>query len=127
MATSARAKIDGPPTAFRDYKPQWHEDGQREYRNLKVAHATCPLCLAKYAAWFPWDDGSRYGWFQEAGPSGYTDLSFWSTFNDEPGREDLPEFEIKTTVTHERVGTYRGHWLEWFDQHYPRPAPKESR
>jgi hypothetical protein len=116
--------IDGEPIAFAKYRPLWPD--QKQYQGLKVAHATCPLCLAKYAAWLPWDDGSRYGWFRDAGPNGYTDLSFWSTFNDEPGREDLPEFEIKTTVTHERAGIYRGFWLEWFDKHHPRPAPKED-
>ena len=81
-----------------------------EYRGMLIANAECPLCEAKYLAWVD-EHGreQRFSWPPPSGPGeiGFFDLSFRSTFNDEPGVADLPRWEIKTTVTHERVGRYR--------------------
>ncbi len=64
-----------------------------EYQGMLVANAYCPVCSAQYLAWV---DGSArtaaYGWgrnFPEK-QTDYThaDLSFRSSFNDEPGEAD---------------------------------------
>lgn len=59
-----------------------------EYDGMRVAKAYCPTCGAQYLAWehYPWEP------VPEKSPHvpPYVDLSFRSTFNDEPGEEDLP-------------------------------------
>lgn len=55
-----------------------------EYRQMLVANAVCDACGAKYLAWY---------WRQAAGGE-HDDLSFRSTFNDEPGPSDLPRFSF---------------------------------
>jgi hypothetical protein len=80
------------------------------HRGMLVALATCELCEARYIAWI---DGSCRTWNDpkwgpqtypqltfdgvtkkgEKGPVG--DLSFRSTFSDEPGPEDLPKWKIE--------------------------------
>jgi hypothetical protein len=82
-----------------------------EYQGMTVANADCPACEAKYLAWL---DGSKrnghykngYGIDVQANkrpechfnPSGdfiIQDTSFRSTFNDEPGPDDLPKWKVK--------------------------------
>lgn len=71
-----------------------------EYAGMLVANADCLACGAKYLGWVTWPDrihklhGSLYG----DDPQGLVDMSFRSTFNDEPGPEDLPDFIITKTV-----------------------------
>lgn len=66
-----------------------------EYRRngLMVANATCPVCDAQYLAWVTSAEG--YGARDMdralARGIGYFDLSYRSTFNDEPGEQDLPK------------------------------------
>lgn len=72
-----------------------------EYRGMLVANAECPLCLAQYLAWVkppPWEQP-----FLDERETFY-DLSFRSTFDDEPGDADLPKFQIETT--HARKGPF---------------------
>lgn len=59
-----------------------------EYQGMLVADAECPDCNARYLAWVKPAPGHRetHGFY---GPI-YYDLSYRSTFNDEPGPEDLP-------------------------------------
>lgn len=82
------------------------------YRGMVVARATCPLCEALYLAWIRFDAGveplKKYleqarVWMQdpeEGGPfvagrvGPVPDLSFRSTFGDEPGPDDLPRWKI---------------------------------
>lgn len=78
-----------------------------EFEGLIVAHAHCFQCEAKYLAWL---DGSKrksaskgWGWDwprrrEDGGPG---DLSFRSTFNDEPGEEDMPKWKIVMVATRE--------------------------
>lgn len=70
------------------------EAGQyyQEYRSLFVCNAYCRDCEARYLAWknYILDPVSS----KQSNP---VDLSFRSTFNDEPGEADLPEWEFQRT------------------------------
>ena len=71
-----------------------------EYATMPVANATCTLCEAKYLACIQYTD------WAPAAPSGdvpFVDLSFRSTFNDEPGPDDTPRWKIGTVVTFEKT------------------------
>lgn len=63
-----------------------------EYNGMMVANAECPACLAQYLAWCAPPPGGR------STNAGHTethyDLSFRSSFNDEPGERDLPRYNI---------------------------------
>lgn len=72
-----------------------------EYCGMPVAAAECEDCEAQYLAW---------GW--NPTPTTYRgdggvvrDLSFRSSFNDEPGSADYPRYEIR--VERRRVGPWR--------------------
>jgi len=86
------------PTLIETPRPITPEEAGQyfaEYEGLLVANADCPCCGAWYLAWvderervkkypgfsdrFPYEDGVPF-----------VDLSFRSTFNDEPGQLDLP-------------------------------------
>jgi hypothetical protein len=73
-----------------------------EYQGMPVAAAACVDCEAKYLAW-GWNP-NRSAYPGDAGE--ICDLSFRSTFDDEPGREDLPKWAIR--VVRERVGPWEG-------------------
>lgn len=64
-----------------------HEVGTyfEEYEGMLVANAHCPVCGTKYLAWV---EILRRG-LQPNPELGYADLSYRSTFNDEPGDKDL--------------------------------------
>lgn len=57
-----------------------------EYYNLVVCNAHCAICGTKYLAWFNYPKGSRAN---DIGQT-HVDLSYRSTFNDEPGEDDVP-------------------------------------
>lgn len=66
-----------------------------EYAGMLVAHAQCEDCEAPYLAWVL---GNNRG----SGPENYDkaehivrDLSYRSTFDDEPGPEDFPKYAIR--------------------------------
>jgi hypothetical protein len=71
-----------------------------EYKDMLVADAECVDCEAKYLAWI-----QRHFWFKspyfrnpitrKPDDPPFTDLSFRSTFNDEPGPEDEPKWDIR--------------------------------
>lgn len=65
-----------------------------EYRGMLVANAECELCEAKYLAWC----SERTG--MSPTEDGVCDLSFRSTFNDEPGADDMPKYKITRHVSH---------------------------
>lgn len=100
-----------------------------QYGGMIVADAECSVCKAKYLAWLdgtsavntyghPWPKPVR----DESGALTIQDLSFRSSFNDEPGSADYPEFEVagwtptlKPWPKCERCGkakrdTYSGVW-----------------
>lgn len=55
---------------------------------LVVCDAECSACEARYTAWL--GGGSAPPRDPYRGDAGFYDLSFRSTFNDEPGTEDVP-------------------------------------
>jgi hypothetical protein len=61
---------------------------------MVVANAICEFCKAKYLAWV--DGSKRKGdKYPHTGHDfEFTDMSFRSSFNDEPNIEDFPIFEI---------------------------------
>jgi len=67
------------------------------YRGMLVADAQCPICLAQYLAWI--DDSNCSGHRRcKPGYPGYGkcfDLSFRSSFNDEPGEKDKPQYNVQ--------------------------------
>jgi hypothetical protein len=60
------------------------------------ANATCTRCSAKYLAWIDLSACDGYGRHRNWGDKGqpFFDLSYRSTFNDEPGEEDLPDWKL---------------------------------
>lgn len=62
---------------------------------LLLVDAECPVCQARYSAWVVDNDcrGTmrRRHINQEDKDRGFYDLSYRSTFNDEPGPGDLPD------------------------------------
>lgn len=81
------------------------EAGQyfEEYEGMLVANATCPHCRAKYLAWVDERPRLRNSLRRAPESGGIVDLSYRSTFDDEPGYDDLPEFEVQTIITYERT------------------------
>jgi len=78
-----------------------------EYRDMKIADAECPACEAKYLAWVePPTVGIHAGrattWREHGDP--FYDLSFRSSFNDEPGDADLPVYAVEKVWN--RVGRF---------------------
>ncbi len=63
---------------------------------LLVAKAHCRLCLTRYLAWM----SCHPGWLSshDGDEQGIVDLSFRSTFNDEPGVEDMPTHATATVT-----------------------------
>ena len=60
-----------------------------EYKGLKVANAECEICCAKYLAWM-----EVIGLGADIAEWKIRDLSFRSTFDDEPGPKDVPTRKI---------------------------------
>jgi len=71
-----------------------------EYKGMLVADARCPICLAEYLAWV--DDSKCTGHTRSTGEYGsFFDLSFRSSFDDEPDDDDLPQYDVQ--VIYHRV------------------------
>lgn len=88
----------------------------REYRSMLVANAHCRECEAKYLAWVDWPGNS---YWTNKGDRAFMDLSFRSTFNDEPGLEDQPKYMIE--VVRHRVpydAARDGRWGSYMTHHY---------
>lgn len=66
-----------------------------ELEGLIVANAECPICLARYLAWVDDRECKGRSRYREAGYSDFYDLSFRSTFDDEPGDKDLPQYDVQ--------------------------------
>jgi len=75
-----------------------------EYDGMMVADAECPACLAKYLAWVTGPAGSNWNSLPKEEGQTHVDLSFRSTFNDEPGEDDLPRYKVITKLV--RVGVF---------------------
>ena len=68
------------------------------YAGMTVANAECQLCGAKYIAWI--SGPFAHHWDPDAE---YSDLSYRSSFDDDPGVDDLPRYEVERVVTYRRV------------------------
>jgi hypothetical protein len=81
----------------------------KEYVGMLVANAVCNDCNAKYLAWTLAPAGWSGSWgrnrIRSEAPAAF-DLSFRSSFNDEPGEADLPDYQIIRTPT-KRPWPYR--------------------
>lgn len=72
----------------------------REFWGMTISDAECSACGAKYTAWVDMRGSEQftryYGHYQydvregRYDPGRFFDLSYRSTFNDEPGHEDMP-------------------------------------
>mgnify|MGYP001151860163 CR=1 FL=1 len=76
----------------RQIKPEEAGVYYHETVGYRFANASCTLCHAKYLAWF-----------REPGSDEISDLSFRSTFDDEPGEMDLPKFTVERQQLPRRV------------------------
>lgn len=64
--------------------------GYSQFTEMIVANAECATCAAKYLAWIE-IPGDTYLTRRPNDTREFSDLSFRSTFNDEPGEDDLPD------------------------------------
>lgn len=78
-----------------DPRPITSEEAGRyyeEYEGMLVANGLCVICGAKYLGWV--DETTRTRAFRHARKAAvfepFIDLSYRSTFNDEPSEDDLP-------------------------------------
>lgn len=74
--------------------------GTGHYKDgLWMADAICTICETKYTAWIGPSSESYGGREVDRNmvrEHGFYDLSYRSTFNDEPGKEDLPLAKVET-------------------------------
>lgn len=81
--------------------------------DMLVADADCTVCQAHYTAWLgPTHDriGTREHDLENVRCFGFYDLSYRASFNDEPGKGDLPDVgKIETA----RVVTINGRVVSW--------------
>jgi len=83
----SKVEITGIPYARGDNLP--------EYEGMHVADADCTVCGAKYTAWIGPLSDDKHGFdFDDFQKHGFWDLSYRSTFNDEPGEGDAPTGEF---------------------------------
>ena len=77
-----------------------------EFKYIEFANAECPACAAEYLAWcggvrcykgYDRDNPPRPDRFSKINRHGnaYSDLSFRSTFNDEPDEADMPKRKVR--------------------------------
>ena len=93
---SGRVVTEESPRPIRRDECGVYFDCDHGYEGLLVAGAHCYDCNAKYLAWADETTIVRHrSWHRRVMESGHShfDLSFRSTFNDEPGPEDLPDRE----------------------------------
>jgi hypothetical protein len=71
---------------------------------MLVANAVCPSCQAQYLAWCRAPNTWSGSWGKDH-EGQFFDLSYRSSFNDEPGSiSDLPKYACETRIV--RVGPY---------------------
>jgi len=104
---SPKVELVGPEAPFVAHFPAFHEDYQREYASLRLRDAECPVCGAQYVAWMNWPGRSLHHEHALA-EAGYCDLSFRSTFDDEPGPADLPVWKVVEERSLHWVSPWKG-------------------
>lgn len=78
-----------------------------EYEGMIVAKAICPMCLAEYLAWIDETERVKIRIDRKANYGEVLDLSYYSTFNDEPDYTDLPKYDVQVIKTWHRVAKIR--------------------
>lgn len=105
----------GDDVVYIDEHPRLITEDERglykEYDGMLVMEAECPSCLAHYLAWI--DDTNtpqarQYGPRPKPDYGKPYDLSYYGSFNDEPGtdkwgRFDGPQYEVQVITTRHRV------------------------
>lgn len=81
-----------------------------EFRALRVANAHCPVCGAKYLAWFSGWSFMKSAWLDS---DEVCDLSYRRAFNDEPHPDDLPTNHVRRTVITEIRPKAGGAWVTY--------------
>lgn len=91
---------DPRPLTLGEAGVYWQLRDGYSYEGMICADAKCRDCGAKYLAWIDLSACAGYGTRSQTNPGGIIlDLSFRSTFNDEPGNEDMPYYRIEKIVT----------------------------
>ncbi len=81
----SRVKITGPSYKY-NYCDSW---------SVLLADAECEICGTQYSAWTgPTSDHMDRDINRDLVERGFYDLSYRSTFNDEPGDDDIPAKQI---------------------------------
>lgn len=90
-----------------------------EYRGMAVANATCSRCDAHYLAWL----GRPDIWPRPIPPPEHVDaiydLSFRSTFDDEPGITDLPKYHVVEQKVLVPFFASDDGWAKFYMKHFP--------
>lgn len=90
--------INGPVSNYEDMYPEDQSELSKHLKGMQVACAVCEYCECLYMAWvwpspnMVWERPNfKPDWTLDTEPSKrFYDLSYRSTFNDEPGRYDIP-------------------------------------
>ncbi len=80
-----------------------------EYRGMSAADAECVDCGGKYLAWIRY---VRPAWPAHDETAPFVDLSFRSTFDDEPGEADFPSCNIRTEVIRHKEPLRGDEWWQ---------------
>lgn len=99
-------KVIEYPRPFKDEESHGHF---KEFEGMLVAKAECPVCFASYLAWLDTTTcvnpvHKNHG--EKALPGDVIDLSYLSTFNDEPREDDLPIYNVEKTTVWIRTGKF---------------------
>src|SRR5262249_49975882 len=101
-----RVELDEAPRPITQKECRIYFD---EYEGMLVANAHCFDCDARYLAWV--DEGPRIWYPPSAGerrgaePGSFVDLSFRSTFDDEPGPDDLSRYDVRIIRERTKIET----------------------
>lgn len=71
---------------FQDMPESW----MQHFKGTVMADATCQYCDTKYIAWIK-PSPNYHGYRETENDRGFYDLSYRSSFNDEPGKDDIPQ------------------------------------
>jgi len=92
---NGRVVVEEAPRPILETEARVYFYGPHGYEGMLVANARCFECEAKYLAWVDeTTKASKHHYDRKSDNNeAFFDLSFRSTFNDEPGENDLPERE----------------------------------
>lgn len=109
-ACDGRLRVDGAAQSFTALFPASSMRG--EYGGHDFVPLVCEDCEAKFLGWVTRNTGA--GEAEDGGITWY-DVSWRSSFNDEPGPDDIPKWDVETV--RRRKGPYTGFYLDYRDGH----------